>query len=95
MSVVSLNGPKGSISIDQLHNLSSKTVFKIPKKDEEDYLLLLNAAGSAIQQVDQLPGFVDPRLVPLPGTRTFFKPKEAENPLGAWSHKVSSLTNFC
>lgn len=60
--------------------MSSKAGFEIPNKDEEDYFLLLKTADSAIQQFNELPEFVDPLLVPSPGSRTSFKPKE--NPLG-------------
>lgn len=65
----------------------------IPPQEEVDYLGLVRAADVAVQHVQGLPKYIDPRLVPagtteeLAKARAVVKPTPEENPLGAWSHQ--------
>ena len=59
--------------------------------DAEDYLFLLNSLDATLDQVNNLPAYIDPRLLPDESTlpRSWTKPEE--NPQGAWSHQVRNL----
>lgn len=84
--------------MEELREAAARKNIIIPSKDENDYLGLVRAADVAVKHVESLPSYVDPRLVPkttgeagdgLAKTRLVVKPTPEENPLGAWSHKVS------
>lgn len=84
------------VTLEELREVAAKRKLKISEKDEQDYLALLRAADLAISHVDSLPPYIDPRLLPEPDgsqdmvkARLFWKPSPDENPLNAWSHKVS------
>lgn len=65
--------------------------FNVQPKDGADYLELLRSAVAEIDTVDKLPEYRDPRLTwaTEENTRTYTKPEPSENPLNAWSHRVS------
>lgn len=83
------------VTLEELREVAAKRNVKIPTKDEQDYLTLLRAADLAINHIDSLPPYIDPRLLPEAGgdqdgakVRLFRKPPSGENPLNAWSHQV-------
>lgn len=85
------------MTLEKLRETAAKRNFTIPANDEHDYLALLQAADLAINHVDSLPAYTEPRLLPrgvgesesLAEARPFTKPEPRDNPLNAWSHKVS------
>ncbi len=65
--------------------------FTMTPADEADYLELVKAMEAEVLAVEAMPDYVDPRLMPAPAaaTRTYERPAKADNPLNAWSHKVT------
>lgn len=85
------------MTLEELREVAAKRNLIIPDKDEGDFLTLLRAADLAVKHVDALPPYLDPRLVAsdasglagLAEARPFTKVEPEDNPLNAWSHKVS------
>lgn len=86
------------VTVEELREAAARKNMTIPAKDENDYLELVRAADIAVKHVEHLPSYIDPRLVPKTGetvedlvkAREVLKPTPEDNPLKAWSHKVSS-----
>jgi hypothetical protein len=76
------------VAPEALQAIASAHDFKIPKQDETDYLFLLNSLDATLNQVAELPAYVDPRLKPEEGTLPRRWNKAAENPLNAWACQV-------
>ncbi|KAL2000498.1 hypothetical protein VTN02DRAFT_2991 [Thermoascus thermophilus] len=92
MSVVYIDpNAKLTVTAEDLRDAAKQYGIDITKPDEEkDYTLLLNATDAIIKQVDALPDYIDPRLLPDledSGERTYERPPKDANPINAWSHK--------
>ena len=62
-------------------------------QDEADYLVLIQSYEKAVRFVDQLPEHLDARFKAADaGERDYVAPDKADNPLNAWSHRVSFMT---
>lgn len=79
-----------TVAQKDLQEVATSLGFQIQPKDEADYLSLLRSAVSAVETVNKMPAYRDPRLSwdDKDETRSYMEPKEAENPLNAWSHRV-------
>lgn len=83
-----------TVTKEELHAAAKGRGFSIPtgSQEETDFLLLQNSFDAVASAVAALPEYIDPRVEPTPvegGERKWSKPTSAENPLNAWSHKVS------
>lgn len=76
------------VTAETLNEIAAKHNLLMKDGDAEDYLFLLNSLDATLDQVNRLPEYIDPRLLPDEATlpRTYSKP--TENPLNAWSHQV-------
>ncbi|KIW02295.1 uncharacterized protein PV09_06442 [Verruconis gallopava] len=90
MSVVFAHEGEPTVAAEELKAIASDHSISLSESDAADYLFLLNSLDATIQQIADLPPYVDPRLLPEESTlpRTWSKP--TENPQNAWSH----LTNI-
>lgn len=81
---------RSSVTADIVHDVAARNNVKIKNKEEEEgYLLVLQSADYLAQLVDDLPDYVEPRLVPVPtvvSPRPFSKRAVAENDQNAWSY---------
>lgn len=86
------------MTAEDLRDAAKQYGIDITKPDDEkDYTLLLNATDAIIKEVDALPDYIDPRLLPDledSGERTYERPPKDANPINAWSHKVSYPFRF-
>lgn len=60
-------------------------------EDSQGYYSLVKAIEDQVEEIDALPEYIDPRLLPtaIPTTaRAFSVPEKKDNPLNAWSHRV-------
>jgi hypothetical protein len=78
------------VTPDILSEIASKHGLTMSDGEAEDYLFLLNSLDATLDQVANLPEYLDARLLPEEGTlpRTFEKLDKEKNPLNAWSHVV-------
>jgi amidase len=83
------------VTLEELREAAATCGFLIPPKsrDEESFLLYQNSFDFVAKGIADLPEYVDPRLLPTPTTaeRNCMRTAANDNPLNAWSHKVS----FC
>ncbi|KAK5000154.1 hypothetical protein LTR66_000927 [Elasticomyces elasticus] len=92
MSIVSISSGTPTVTAEDLHTLASKVGFTIEPRseDEKAFLLFANSLDATAKEVENLPEYVDPRLLPTPvegGERKYIRPAPKDNPLNAWSHK--------
>lgn len=90
MSQNALNG-ESTVAQKDIQKVAASLGFQIKPKDEADYLALLQSAVSAVETVDKMPAYRDPRLSwdNKDKTRSYTEPKADENPLNGWSHRTT------
>lgn len=79
------------VSPGAFRSLVASLGFKMQPQDEAGYLELLRSAVEAVDHVQALPEYHDPRLMAAVNAgqaRTYTRPPASENPLNAWSHRV-------
>ena len=66
--------------------------FEMTPKDQSDYFVLVREMEDEILDVDDLPEYVDPVLIPSDAdplsSRHYYAPEKKDNPFNAWSHRV-------
>lgn len=75
-----------------LRRVAAKNNITIPEHDIEGYLAVLRSAEFTARYVNDLPDYVDERLLPTPttpGARQFSRPQL--NSLNGWSHKTDLI----
>jgi hypothetical protein len=79
---------RNAVTSETLSEIASAHNLLMTDGDAEDYLFLLNSLDATVDQVSNLPAYIDPRLLPDEKTlpRSFTKP--TDNLQGAWSHQV-------
>jgi hypothetical protein len=81
------------VTPEAIQAIASAHNFNIPDQDEKDYLFLLNSLDATLNQVADLPAYVDPRLEPEEGTLPRKWNIVVKNPLNAWACQVGC--KFC
>ena len=77
-----------------MHAAANAKGFTLPpgSQDETDFLLLQNSFDAVASAVAEIPEYIDPRLEPTAvegGERKWTKTAPEDNPLNAWSHRVT------
>jgi amidase len=78
------------VTADDLQQVAGQHNVVVPPESEADYLFLLNSLDATVQQIADLPEYVDPRLKPDEDTLPRKGVKPESNPLNAWSHLVNT-----
>jgi amidase len=83
--------PRSSVTLNVLRDVAAKNNITISTSaDEKAYLTLLQSADTTVASVNELPDYVDPRLLPVPvagGERKYWKAEH--NSLNGWSHRAN------
>ncbi|KAF2001025.1 amidase signature enzyme [Amniculicola lignicola CBS 123094] len=76
--------------VEKLRSVAQQYNITIPPSEEEHYRHLLNGLDATATLIDELPEYIEPRLLPSPSTlpRTYTKlgGNKEKNPLNGWSH---------
>lgn len=78
-----------AVSTEVFRKLAASLGFPIQPQDEKDYLELLRGAVAAVDTVQSMPAYHHPLIADDSTGRTYSVPIPSENPLNAWSHRVS------
>ncbi|CAK7273066.1 hypothetical protein SEPCBS57363_005465 [Sporothrix epigloea] len=85
--------PANGLDKAAFKNIVASFGFQMTPQDEADYFTLVKAMEDEVHEVEALPAYVDPRLVPSVATpvssRTYSVPDKKDNPLNAWSHRFT------
>ncbi|KAI0484550.1 amidase signature enzyme [Xylariaceae sp. FL0804] len=83
------SGTAPVFSIEDLRELAAQHHIQLKPEEEQDYLALVQGAQEAVDIVDGMPDYEEPRLLPVSaGERAYTQPPPAENPLNAWMYKT-------
>ena len=81
-----------TVNVDVLREVAAKNNITIPEHDIEGYLAVLQSAELTATTVEELPDYIDERLLPTPtvgGPRKYERPQE--NDMNAWSHRTDLI----
>lgn len=79
------------MTAETLNDIATSHGISMTDGDAVDYLFLLNSLDATLDQVEGLPAYIEPRLLPDESTLPRIWSKPTENLQGAWSHQVSRL----
>lgn len=83
-----------TVPLSTLRGIAASHDITIPRKDEQDYHVLLNSLDAMANQLKALPEYEDPRLKPkedtlvAKGGREYWRMDLQQNTFNAWSHRV-------
>ena len=81
---------RSQLTVEDLRSLAARfNIFPESGSDEEAYLTLLQSTEAIYDHFEHVDDYIHPNLVPVPtrSDRVYWRPRQEDNPLNAWSHR--------